>query len=471
MEREVVSKSLETLASQMAGLRRDEFSARFKALPRFSEEDDPDLHLKDDVRRKIYEAQASTIQGARQRFEEVGAALAQDTADWEAERSAYDRIVERLAKSPAPALNLNEAVGISATALPLLSATLEDYLARKREDDVGEDHVDGLTRRFRAFIEHSGDKPLDRYKASSLQSFASTLSRVPDTWSKDGRTKDRSARDVAEWNRARRQPLPCMAETTIRHGYIRPIRTWFSWLSLEYGFQNPFNGMRLAIPKSAKGSVRRKPLTVPELNVWFAHAAKKKRADDHYFPLLGFFTGARIAELTFLQGRDLRQVGDAWAISLSEPLIVNGREVLRPLKNANSGRLVALHETLVKAGFVEWMRERSADDWVFPHLHRQSIIRPSDTASKRMSRSMKAAGIHEPLTKVFHSTRHSAKDWLGRVAGLPESVVRRQMGHAAEDTAQTYGDDPLLPEEVQKIAKARLPEGLDVSPYLRRPKR
>lgn len=183
MEREVVSKSLEALANQMAALGREEFSARFKALPRFSEENDPDLHLLDDVRRKIHETQAGAIQGARQRFEEVAAALAQDTADFEAERSAYDRIVERLAKSPAPALNLNEAVGISATALPSLSATLEDYLARKREDDVGEDHVGGLTRRFQAFIGHSGDKLFDQYKASSLQSFAFTLARVPDVWS------------------------------------------------------------------------------------------------------------------------------------------------------------------------------------------------------------------------------------------------------------------------------------------------
>ncbi|MGO4523490.1 tyrosine-type recombinase/integrase [Microvirga sp. 2MCAF35] len=465
MERDVVSRSLEALASQMAVLRKEEFSARFKALPRFSEEADPDLRLHDDLRRRVHEARESVFRSARERLEVVEQALTQDGAAWEAERAAHDRVVERLVSAvPRPA---SDAVEPPLT-LPLLSSTIESYLARKREDDVGERHVEGLTRRFQAFIEHVGDKPIDRYRASDLQSFVSTLARVPATWSKDERVRALSARAAAEWNTSRRQPLPCMSETTITLGYARPIRTLFGWLAVEHGFTSPFQGMRLTVPKTAKGSVRRKPLTVEELNTWFAQAAREKRADDRFLPLLGYLTGARIAELSFLQGRDLRQIGDAWALGLSEPLIVDGREVRRPLKNSNSGRLVALHETLVKAGFVDWMKSRADTDWVFPHLHQSSIVRPSDTASKRMARAMKKAGVHEALVKVFHSLRHNARDWMERGAGLSESIVRRQMGHAAEDTAQTYGDDLLTSAEVQTIARAPLPEGLDLRPYLRR---
>ncbi len=467
MGRDVLSRSLAALAAELEALRKEEFRAGVRALPTWFEEgEDPELIVHHQARRKIHEAQRDTLRGVRQRLDGLGAALSQDGAAWEAERAMHDRLVDRLASttSALPA-SVEVAQGPST---PLLSTTIDAYLSRKREDEVGKAHVDGLPRRFRGFIEHVGDKPIDQYTASDLQSFTSTLARVPATWSKEAEIKDLSARAASEWNIARRQPLPRMSETTIRLGYARPIRTWFAWLALEHRFPNPFAGMRLAVPKSAKNSVRRKPLTMPELTRWLAYAERQSRPDDRFLPLLGFLTGARIAELVFTQARDLRQFGDAWALSLAEPLIVDGREVRRPLKNANSARLVALHDTLVEAGFIKWAMDRPPNGWLFPHLHQADIVRPSDTASKRMSRSMKAAGVHEPLVKVFHSLRHNSRDWLERVVKLPDSIVRRQMGHAAEDTAETYGEDPLLPEEVQRIARAPLPEDLDITPYLPR---
>lgn len=479
MRREVVARSLEALAAEMDRLKRAAFSAGLGALPSETmpksiaddESDfprDPDEVAAEEMKRKAAAARRDTLRAVRQQLEGLGHALAQDGAAWSAEREMHDRLLDRLSAAPALIPPTAPPAPVVA-ALPLLSATITDYLQEKREADVSVRHVDGLERRFLAFIEHVGDRPIDQYKASDLQSFTSTLARVPSNWSKESAIKDMSARGTAEWNASRRQPLPVMSSTTISLGYARPIRTWFSWLALEHRFTSPFDGLRLTIPKSAKGPVRRKPLTVSELNAWFIHAGRERRADDRWLPLLGFLTGARIAELAFMQGRDLRQVGDVWAVSLMEPLVdTSGREVRRPLKNANSARLVALHSVLVDAGFVEWVRRGPPDGWVFRDLHTDDIVRPSDTASKRMSRSMKKAGVHQPLIKVFHSLRHSARDWMERGVGLPESIVRRQMGHAAEDTAETYGEDPLLPDEVARIAAAPLPEGLDIDPYLRR---
>lgn len=478
LRREVVVRSLEALAAEMDRLKREAFSAGLGALrsePLAYEDDaagwsrDPDLVAHEEAKMKVAAARRDTLRAVRQRLEGLGHALAQDGAAWAAEREMHDRLLDRFATatmiSASPAIPPSPA----AMVLPLLSSTIDGYLARKKEDDISARHVDGLRRRFEAFITHVGDRPIDQYKASDLQSLASTLARVPSNWSKESSIKEMSARAAAQWNEARRAPLACMSATTINLGYARPIRTWFGWLALEHSVSNPFDGLRLKVPKTAKASVRRKPLTVPELNQWFVNAAGDRRPDDRWLPLLGLLTGARIAELVFAQGRDLQQVGDAWALSLMEPLIdKSGRETRRPLKNANSARLVALHSVLVEAGFIDWARRGPPDGWLFRELHSDDIVRPSDTASKRMSRSMKKAGVHQPLVKVFHSLRHSARDWMQRGVGLPEGIVRRQMGHAAEDTAETYGDDPLLPDEIIRIATVPLPEGLDIGPYLRR---
>uniref|UniRef100_A0A9E8CMJ2 Tyr recombinase domain-containing protein n=1 Tax=Bosea sp. NBC_00436 TaxID=2969620 RepID=A0A9E8CMJ2_9HYPH len=471
VRREVVARSLEALAVEMDRLKRAAFSAGLRALPgSVSEDDDPELIAYDEERRKVHAARRDTLHAVRQQLEGIGQALAQDGAAWSAERDMYDHLLSRASAIPAivPAPTLpTTAPAPIATSLPLLSATISHYLAQKREADVSERHVDGLSRRFRAFMEHVGDKPLNEYRASDLQSFVSTLARVPANWAKEAAIKDVSARAAAEWNAARRHPLPMMAEGTINLGYARPIRTWFGWLALEHNVSNPFDGLRLKVPKSAKASVRRKPLTVAELNQWFAYAAHDRRPDDRWLPLLGFLTGARIAELVFAQGRDLRPFGDSWALDLMSPLVdkKTRRETRRPLKNAGSARLVALHSALVDAGFVAWARKTPPDGWLFPALH-ADVLRPSDAASKRQNGRMEKAGVHQPIVKVFHSLRHSANDWLKRGVGLPDALVRRQMGHTAEDSAEAYGDDPLLPDEIARIAAAPLPEGLDISPYL-----
>lgn len=470
-DRDIMRRSLAALAAELAALSKAEFSAGVMALPGPALDDpEPEIRTLDERRRTAAAERRDSLRAMRQRLDGIGVALSLDGAAWEAERATHARIVAQLATVPSfrPALDAEPAPVMSVPSLPVLSSTIDGYLQRKAADGVSLRHADGLPRRFLAFIEHVGDKRVDEYRASDLQSFTSTLARVPATWSKDARIKDLSAHAASEWNGARKVPLSCMSETTVRLGYARPIRTWLSWLALEHRFLDPFSGMRLTVPKSARGSVRRKPLTVDELNRWFAHAARQDRADDRFLPLLGFLTGARIAELVFAQGRDLQQVSDGiWALSLAEPLLVDGRETRRPLKNANSARLIALHQSLSDVGFIAWAQRRPAAGWLFPHLHAASIVRPSDTASKRMARSMQNAGVHEPLVKVFHSLRHSAKDWLLREARLPDHVVRRQMGHAAEDVAETYGDDPLTPAEVREIAAAPLPEGLDIRPYLR----
>lgn len=227
----------------------------------------------------------------------------------------------------------------------------------------------------------------------------------------------------------------------------------------------------MPIPRTAKASVERQPFTVDELNLWFKFAARESRADNKWLPPVATVTGARIAELIFLQGKDVFELQSGlWVADLATNLILpGGADRERPVKNPTSRRLFALHEVLVKIGFIDYCKSRKADDWLFPgaFYHGKTRVKnPADAASKRQNTRLAAIGIHKPLETTFHSSRHTAKD-LMRIGKVDQRTADRQTGHAVKNVADGYGSKKLRVDEVEVLAALPLPDGLDFSPYLR----
>src|SRR5690606_34751456 len=104
----------------------------------------------------------------------------------------------------------------------------------------------------------------------------------------------------------------------------------------------------------------------------------------------------------------------------------------RKLKNKSSRRLIALHTCFEDVGFIAYAQTRKSDEWLFPaafYFGRTRVQDPADAASKRMNRMLKDVGIHVPLERVFHSTRHTAKDIM-RLAKVDERTHDLQTGPA-----------------------------------------
>ncbi|ESR22551.1 hypothetical protein N177_4116 [Lutibaculum baratangense AMV1] len=180
-------------------------------------------------------------------------------------------------------------------------------------------------------------------------------------------------------------------------------------------------------------------------------------------------TGARLGELTFLKGEDVRMYEGHLCISLLDEEGVEAREEGRPLKTDESRRIIVLHDIIMRTGFPDWVAERRPDDWIWPRLHQRAagaaIVRPAGAASKRQIRSMQAAGIHQPYTDVFHSLRHGAKDWH-RDATVADRTSRLQIGHSFRDVDDSYGSKRLRQKEIDDLASLALPQGVDFGPYL-----
>jgi len=359
---------------------------------------------------------------------------------------------------------------------PHLSEVLEDWVEVRSGFGIAAKKIDTDRNRVLDFIAFAGDRPANKYTYYDVQRFANLLVRVPGNYSKIPHLKGKPRQDAADYNDrlAPEDRLPTLSVKSIEDNYLSPLRVLFRDIAAEHSFRSPLTDVDIRISSDATPSVERLPFAVPELNRWFAHAAKEERADMKWLPLLGTITGARIAELIFLQGKDIYRVrGDdgleCWVLDLRTDLIAEGGGTQkRKTKNKPSRRLIALHETFETLGFIRYTQSRQDDEWLFPaafYYGKRRVSDPADAASKRMNRMLKDVGIHERQVQVFHSTRHTAKDIM-RMARVGERTHDLQTGHALDTVSKRYGLKHLGQQELEVLRSLPLPEGLDLTPYM-----
>lgn len=360
---------------------------------------------------------------------------------------------------------------------PLASEALETWTEVRRKTTVDPKKIGTDRNRIADFITFADDKPIDKYTFLEFQRWSSLLARVPKNMSVVPHLKGKTHQQAADHNDRLKKPRPTMTTKTIETNYFSPLKHFFRQMAAEHRFQSPFGDADVRM--DGRSSVKRRPFSVEALNIWFAHAAQQARADMMWLPLLGAITGARIAELIFLQGKDIYQMENTftgaryWVIDLRSDLIAaSGDTEKRRTKTPTSKRVIALHEVFAEVGFIDYAKSRRAADWLFPaafHHGKEYVADPPRAASKRMNRMLKDVGIHKPMERVFHSTRHTAKDIM-RLARIDPRTNDLQTGHAFKTVAQGYGAKDLeeLPTEIEVLTALPLPEGLDLGPYLDR---
>jgi integrase len=313
-----------------------------------------------------------------------------------------------------------------------------------------------------AFVDIVGDRPLSMYTPANLQEFATVLGSVPANMRKRKVFDGLGYRAAVAKNATLETPYSTLAVGTIE-AYPQEFRNiWRLATAGMVGIRDITN-ISITMPKNAPRKAIRTGLPAESLNIWFSHAAGAKAPHLKWLPLLGLLTGMRLAEMVYLQPRDLVQVRDSWALDIRTDLEFDEDEDQeRPIKNDNSRRLVALHGFLVQCGFVEWMQAQTGEEYIFPRYHRVSD--PADQAQKDMGKVMRDLEIHRPHVQVFHSLRHNAKDWLRD--HVKDRTADIQCGHVPESVGGRYGSLTLRPLEIEQLAAIDLPADVDFSPYL-----
>ncbi len=154
-----------------------------------------------------------------------------------------------------------------------------------------------------------------------------------------------------------------------------------------------------------------------------------------WMPLLAQFTGARRAELVYLDSRDILKDdnSDRYYINLTEKV---------GTKTAAAVRRIPVHTELVKAGFIDFV-ESMPDGRLFPNL------KPSKL-SYVFGLWKDKAGIEETDSqgnrKVLHSYRHTVITKI-RAAGVTDKLMQPVLGHAVQknisDRYTHMGDEPI----------------------------
>lgn len=364
--------------------------------------------------------------------------------------------------------------------LPLFSVEAERVITAKGKTLKADlTYPNKLKNAARAWIMIFGDLEVDEYSPSQIQDFANELQALPRDWAVTPRYKEMTYAEVvadidaaiAKAIAAEQSPPKRFSQTNIKE-YSSQVMHILHHIRAKFPKRvHDFQKAPRTIPKDARRPKARGSVGIEGLNEWLKLASSAKRPEDRYLPLLGTLTGARLGELVYLKKGDVKELFSQLCIDLMDDR--DGtleKDPARPLKTEVSRRRIVLHEIIRETHFPAYVASLPDDSWMWPRLHfrnaKTKVVKPHGAASKRMIRMMKSVGIHEPYSTVFHSLRHGAKDWHQDVK-VDDRTSRMQVGHAFADVDQSYGSKSLRSIEFARLATLPLPEGLDLSPYLR----
>ena len=297
----------------------------------------------------------------------------------------------------------------------------------------------------RHFVQLNGDMRIGDIGKKVVQDSAAAISKIPvklpaklqklplpDLLNQDlSKLRPRSASTV---NKSL-QMLSAMVERSRRHSDLDQAESW----------PNHFKGERVESDATAEDD--RLPFSADDLRRIFiegpVHGQRKRQIGgrgeaQHWLPLLGLFTGARLSEMAQLRGCDV--CADDGGIAFLSIGTSGGRTV----KTRTSVRKVPIHPELRRLGFLAYVERVKAS------AGPQATLWPLLGSAKGRARTAAFSQWfgnylrRKPLSitdrrKVFHSFRHLFKD-MCRDAGLSEDVHDNLTGHAGgKSVGRSYG--------------------------------
>jgi integrase len=238
----------------------------------------------------------------------------------------------------------------------------------------------------------------------------------------------------------KRLGLPTVSAKTVNDRYMANIGSLFrfaagrGWMAL-----NPVHSLRAhdAINDRDRRDAFRSNL--PRVFGAAPWTPKDTSHPLHYWgPLLALFHGLRLGEIA---GLLLRDIGE----EAGEPMLFL-RDGKRPLKTKAARRDMPVHPTLVRLGFLKFVKDRrkeaSGEELLFVGQKAYAREQWGRGLGEWFGKRVKALEL-EGRKLGMHSLRHDYRDAL-REAEVPDDVAHYLMGHAQEGMGGVYGGRPTL---------------------------
>lgn len=264
------------------------------------------------------------------------------------------------------------------------------------------------------------------------------------------------------WNRNKLYPGKSLAEImplspryidagTVQN-YIGAISTFFRWCQKtgRYMIANPADGFGEG--RQERDDEQRLPFTTKELRSIFQEVAtmpnrpyfsRKMYPARYWVPLIALFQGMRINEICQLFLDNIFSVNGIPCIEITA-----NEERKQKVKNKYSRRIIPIHSTLLKLGFLDyhdslWNAKNRQNDQLFP------MLTVSDEGYSRKMNSFNDV-IHKLVPdekrKTFHSFRHNFDTALMNLPDTNPFLIACLDGH--ERTGTLAG----------RYAKGRIPD-------------
>ncbi|WP_449409883.1 DUF6538 domain-containing protein [Methylobacterium komagatae] len=245
--------------------------------------------------------------------------------------------------------------------------------------------------------------------------------------------------DVVRWKEA------LIAEgrsaKTINDSKLAAVRTVLQWgVDSRRLPTNPALGVRMDVKRTAKG---RRGYTDAEARTILSAAKGETNPVLHWIPLLCAYSGARLSEMCQLRVEDVREIEGIWCMVIDSEA--------GSVKTASSERTVPLHQAVVDAGFLTFVR-RAGRGPLFADLSPDRFGKRGGNGTKMLGRWVRSLGFDDTRLAPNHSWRHRMKT-LSRRYRLAEDVTRALMGHSSRSVADSYGEFEIatLHHELMKL--------------------
>jgi integrase len=366
------------------------------------------------------------------------------------------------------AVSQTSAAHTGVSAMPLFSKIARAYIEMRRENGAGRGEVQTLELRLKTFLDVMGDRPVDDYFPTDLQTWVTRMR----FWSSNVTKRMEGAgvgapsldswntNDILKANQTLAEKPP--ARKTMQDGYVTNIRTMMRYGMLNHRYRDPFAGAKIRYPKEFALSLPRESIDTDVLNRLFANGVASGLLDEAILPLLLYLTSRRLSLCLYLRGSDIRLKHGVYVAQV--PSLVqagDGSWTRVPIKTEDSATYFVLHDLLREIGLVDWMMARG-DAWVFEAAHRYAD--PSKSVSQLLNRRLRQAGALGASIETVHSLRGDAIDVL-REDEIRDRATRLQSGHALSDLHDQYGARALNRVDSWSIATRDLPGDIDWSVF------
>lgn len=160
-----------------------------------------------------------------------------------------------------------------------------------------------------------------------------------------------------------------------------------------------------------------------------------------WIPLLGLFTGLRVAEASQLRPSDFDFVDGIQCVRVDGESVGQSPDAnSQRLKTLASRRWIPLHPKLIELGLLDYVQLRLEKNalWMWDGLLWTAKSGFGKYPSRDFQKLASKVGVHQSKRKVFHSFRSTISQELER-SGLEGNLIDRFLGHEVKSTRnQSY---------------------------------